>query len=66
MKKLTGFAAFRFLLFFALQAFGPWSANSVWGEDFASAHPLNSFSTPSAAVGKAPEGLTAVEWKKMR
>ncbi|MBI2351396.1 MAG: FG-GAP repeat protein, partial [Deltaproteobacteria bacterium] len=66
MKKLTGFAAFRFLLIFALQAFGPWSASSVWGEDFASAHPLNSFSTLSATVSKAPDGLTAAEWKKMR
>lgn len=26
----------------------------------------NSISTPSAAVGKVPEGLTAAEWKKMR
>ena len=29
------------------------------------AHPSNSLSTPSAAVGKAPDGLTAAEWKKM-
>ena len=60
LRKLFG----RVMKHSAMQVFVGLALLAVSGA--VGAQPSNSTSTPSAAVGKVPEGLTAAEWKKIR